>query len=72
MNNIETIKIGRYWYIREQKTGLEFDRYRWKVPAVAAGRTLAKYFGVEHIIKGRFGVIQDKNSYGNDDPRVKG
>lgn len=72
MNNIETVKIGRFWYIREQKTGLEFDRYRWKYQAVPAGRTLAKYFDVEHIIKDRFGKVQNPNSYGNDDSKIKG
>ena len=72
MNRIETIKIGRHWYVREEKTGLEFDRYRWKYQAVPAGRTLAKYLKREHVIKDKHGVIRNPNSYGPDSPRNKG
>lgn len=46
--------------------GVTISRHELKATAQAGGRQLAKAMGAEHVILGRDGKIQEKNSYGHD------
>lgn len=82
MNHIE---IGYYekidptypWHVldlsRDPLSGLRLrKRCKTKNEAKVVGKQLAKDLRFELVIKGKDGKIQDKTSYGNDDPDTPG
>jgi hypothetical protein len=55
-----------------QANGRILSEHRLKERAQATGRSQAKQREAEHVIHGRHGKIQERNSYGNDPPKRKG
>jgi hypothetical protein len=61
---VHTVKTGSGW---ANKQGSQVvSEHRKKPAAEAEGRREAKRDQTEHVIHGRNGRIQEKNSYGND------
>jgi len=52
--------------------GKVVSEHNKKSTAEAAGRSEAKERKTEHVVHGRDGQIQERNSYGNDPERRKG
>lgn len=66
--NIHTVyNSGRdMWENKEEGNSVPLSSHHTKDAAVDAGAALARARRVEHIIHGRDGSIQSRNSYGND------
>ncbi len=64
--NIHTVPSENGWVVKLAKTEFPLSQHRTKEEAVKTGASLAKSFGVEHVIHGKDGKIQDKDSYGRD------
>ena len=64
--NIHTVPSENRWAVKLAKVEFPLSEHRTKAEAVKAGASLAKSFGVEHVIHGKDGKIQDKDSYGRD------
>jgi len=62
--DVHTVPDGKGWI--NKRNGRTVSRHRTKEVAVEVGRQMARTLKVEHTIHGQDGVIQDKNSYGND------
>lgn len=63
-------KNGAGWV--NQVGGKVISEHRKKTPAIEAGRRVAIRRETEHTIHNQNGQIGQKNSYGNDPPKVKG
>jgi hypothetical protein len=55
-----------------QVNGHILSTHRFKERAEESGRIQAQRRETEHVIHGRQGEIQERNSYGNDPPERKG
>ena len=64
--NIHTVPYGNGWANKKEGVAKPVTVNRTKAAADAAGTKLAKQAKVEHVIHGKDGKIQDKDSYGND------
>jgi hypothetical protein len=66
--NIHTVynSGGEKWKNKEEGVKKAVSSHRKKDPAVGKGAQVAKKKRVEHLIHGKKGKIQSRNSYGND------
>ncbi len=64
--NIHTVPFGNKWAVKREGIEKPVSTHNTKGAAQQKGITLAKKAHVEHVIHGRNGKIQDKDSYGND------
>ena len=64
--NIHTVPYGDKWAVKEEGSSIPLGIHGTKKKAVGHGREVAKERGVEHIIHGKDGKIQGRESYGND------
>ncbi len=64
--NIHTVPYKGKWAVKEENSSSPRKTFDTKEQAVEYGRELAKKKGVEHIIHGRDGRIQGRESYGKD------
>lgn len=64
--NVHTVHTDKGWTNKYEGSGRALGYFETKAEAQASGRNKAMDNGVEHIIHGLNGRIQNKNSYGND------
>jgi hypothetical protein len=64
--NIHTVPFGDRWAVKKEGVEAAISTHKTKSIAQDKGTSLAKKDGVEHVIHGRDGRIQDKDSYGKD------
>ena len=64
--NIHTVPFGDRWAVKKEGVSAPVSTHNTKATAEAKGASLAKQNKVEHVIHGRDGRIQDKDSYGHD------
>ena len=64
--NVHTVHNSKGWTNRYENSSRTLGYYSTKAEAQAVGREKAMKNGIEHIIHGLDGKIQNKNSYGND------
>ncbi len=64
--NIHTVPLSNGWAVKLAKAEFPLSEHRTKAEALKVGTSLAKSFGVEHVIHGKDGKIQDRDSYGPD------
>lgn len=64
--NIHTVPFGSKWAIKREGVEKPVSTHHLKSTALNKGASIAKKNKVEHVIHGRNGRIQDKDSYGND------
>ncbi|MCF7864945.1 MAG: DUF2188 domain-containing protein [Candidatus Pacebacteria bacterium] len=64
--NIHTVPQGDRWAVKEEGKSNPISTHSKKVLAERRAITEAKQREVEHVIHGRNGRIQDKDSYGKD------
>lgn len=64
--NIHTVPSGKKWAVKKEGLEQPLSVHLTKVTAQEKGAALAKKLKVEHVIHGRDGRIQDKDSYGKD------
>lgn len=70
--DIETYFEGGQWKNRPQGNSRASNVHGTKAEAQGVGREMAMDRKVEHVIKGKDGAVQNKNSYGNDPHPPKG
>lgn len=70
--DIEVQPDGDSWDVQVQGTGEVVGVFTHKDQAEQFARTVARGRNVELFIKGQDGVIQDKDSHGNDPPEIEG
>ncbi len=64
--NIHTVPYKGKWAVIEEDSSIPLGIHGTQRNAVKHGREVAKERGVEHIIHGKDGKIQGRESYGND------
>lgn len=64
--NIHTVPCGNKWANKKSGVATPISTHNTKANALGKGASVAKQSGAEHVIHGRNGRIQNKNSYGND------
>ena len=64
--NIHTTYKDGEWHSKKEGQAEPLSSHKTKDAAIKASTEAAKKTGVEHVIHGRDGKIQDKDSYGND------
>lgn len=64
--NIHTVSDGNGWSVKKAGQEKPLSHHFSKKTAQERGRIEAINRGVEHVIHGRDGKIQDKDSYGRD------
>lgn len=64
--SIHTVPAGSKWAVKKEGTKEPVSTHMTKAAALKNAISLAKKDHVEHVIHGRDGKIQDKDSYGND------
>lgn len=64
--NIHTVPSDNRWAVKKEGVNTPVSIHNTKAMAEARGASLANQLKVEHIIHGRDGKIQDKDSYGLD------
>lgn len=64
--NIHTVPSGNKWAVKREGVAKPISTHNTKTNALNKGVSVAKQNRVEHVIHGRDGRIQDKDSYGND------
>lgn len=69
---VHTVKHGDGWANRKEGASRVSNTADTKKEAQAKGRDMAKADKVEHVIHNADGKIGEKNSYGNDPPKIKG
>ena len=65
-NNVHVTYKNNTWNVKSEKTSRASYLYGTKEEALARGKEIAMNKGVELIIHGKDGRIQDADSYGND------
>jgi Uncharacterized protein conserved in bacteria (DUF2188) len=69
---IHTVSHGDGWANRREGATRVSNTAKTKSEATKAGRAMAQREKTEHIVHGKNGEIQSRNSYGNDPRRSKG
>lgn len=64
--NIHTVPKDGHWAVKQEGQKNPISQHRTKEAAQQVGASIARGLKVEHVIHGRDGKIQDKDSYGND------
>ena len=64
--NIHTVPFGNKWAVKKEGIEDPISTHNTKDVAMNKGAAEAKKAHVEHVIHGKNGRIQDKDSYGND------
>ncbi len=64
--NIHTVPYNDKWAVKKEGQQKPLSVHRTKGIAQNKAMSVAKKLKVEHVIHGRDGRIQDKDSYGND------
>jgi hypothetical protein len=64
--NIHTVPYGNKWAVKKEGIQDPLSTHNTKDAALDRGVAEAKKSKVEHVIHGRDGKIQDKDSYGPD------
>jgi len=64
--NIHTVPFGERWAVKKEGVATPVSTHNTKANAETRGASLARQNKVEHVIHGRDGRIQDKDSYGPD------
>ncbi len=64
--NIHTVPYKEGWANKKVGQDKPLSVHRTKAAADDKGTSFARKAGVEHVIHGKDGRIQDKDSYGND------
>ncbi len=64
--NIHTVPWGNNWAVKKEGQEKPISIHRTKDVTQHEGASLAKKLEVEHVIHGKDGTIQDKDSYGKD------
>lgn len=64
--NIHTVPWGGDWAVKKEGQQKPLSVHYTKDSAEQKAISIAKKFEVEHVIHGKDGRIQDKDSYGND------
>ncbi len=64
--NIHTVPYEDGWANKREGQKVPISVHKTKDAADTKGRQVAKADEVEHVIHGKNGKIQDKDSYGND------
>jgi Uncharacterized protein conserved in bacteria (DUF2188) len=64
--NIHTVPSGNKWAVKKEGTEKPLSTHNTKAAVLEKGVAAAKKAQVEHVIHGKDGRIQDKDSYGND------
>lgn len=65
-HNIHTVPSDKGWAVKQEGQPYPLSQSRTKEEAEKIAVTFAKAYGVEHVIHGKDGKIQDKDSYGHD------
>ncbi|MEI6042510.1 MAG: DUF2188 domain-containing protein [bacterium] len=68
--NIHTVPNGKRWAVKEEGSSKPLSTHSTKELAEKRAISEAKSRHSEHVIHGRNGQIQDKDSYGNDPSRI--
>lgn len=64
--NIHTVPYNGDWAVKKEGQSKPLSVHHTKENAEARGASIARRLEVEHVIHGRDGRIQDKDSYGHD------
>jgi len=64
--NIHTVPFDGNWAVKKEGQNKPISTHHTKERAQERGASIARHLKVEHVIHGRNGKIQDKDSYGND------
>lgn len=64
--NIHTVPFGTKWAVKQEGKKEPLSTHNKKSNAMQQAVIQAKKDNVEHVIHGKDGRIQDKDSYGND------
>lgn len=64
--NIHTVPFGNKWAVKQEGMKEPLSTHNLKGNAMQKAVSQAKKDHVEHVIHGKDGRIQDKDSYGND------
>lgn len=64
--NIHTVPYRNKWAVKKEGVNEPLSTHNTKDAALEKGVSAAKKAKVEHVIHGRDGKIQDKDSYGSD------
>ncbi len=64
--NIHTVPYDGDWAVKKEGQEKPLSVHRTKENAEERGASIARRLEVEHVIHGRDGKIQDKDSYGRD------
>lgn len=64
--DIHTVPAGDKWAVKREGNDNPLSTHKTKTAAQDAATRAAKRDGVEHVIHGRDGRIQDSDSYGKD------
>lgn len=64
--NIHTVPYENKWAVKREGEAEPISTHRTKSVAMDKGAAEAKKAQVEHVIHGKDGKIQDKDSYGSD------
>ncbi len=64
--NIHTVPHGNKWAVKKEGVEEPLSTHTTKGTALERGASEARKSKVEHVIHGRDGKIQDKDSYGPD------
>ena len=70
--NQHVVPQGQGWAVKGAGAVKATELFTTKAPAVERGREIARNQGTELVIHGRDGVIQSKDSHGNDGFPPKG
>lgn len=64
--NIHTVPSGNKWAVKKEGVKEPLSTHNTKAAALEKGVLAAKKAKAEHVIHGKDGKIQDKDSYGPD------
>ena len=64
--NVHIVPSGSGWAVKREGQERPISEHRTKENADRAARPIARQDGVELVIHGRDGTIQDKDSFGRD------
>lgn len=64
--NIHTVPAGNKWAVKKERVEKPVSMHNLKERAMEKAVSIAKKDRVEHVIHGKDGRIQDKDSYGKD------
>jgi hypothetical protein len=64
--NIHTVPYGTKWAVKKESTEKPISIHNTKAAALDKGASEARKAHAEHVIHGKDGKIQDKDSYGKD------